>query len=287
MFCAGILLILPGVLRGSSEVEVLILQGDVFDRKLQSAEALPIYLAAEKLDPGNVPLMLRIARQYRHEAADAAALEEKLRLSNIGKDYALRAAELAPNDAETHLSVAISYAKMSLLLGSREKMEASRKVKTAVDRSLSLDPHNDLAWHVLGRWQEQLAEIGPVRRAAARILYGELPAGSSEEAVKCFQQAIKLNPNRLSHYVELGIAYAHLGRNTEARASLEKGLAMPNVDKGDAEVKRRGREALACLKNEKRIGLGKSNGHSEVFRPRHKGGSYGCITLPLRCLTKV
>jgi hypothetical protein len=94
--------------------------------------------------------MLRIARQYRHEAADAAALEEQLRLSNIGKDYALRAAEPAPNDAEAHLSVAISYVKMSLILGSREKMEASRKVKAAVDRAISLDPHNDLAWHVFG-----------------------------------------------------------------------------------------------------------------------------------------
>lgn len=39
---------------------------------------------------------------------------------------------------------------MSLILGSREKMEASRKVKAAVDRAISLDPHNDLAWHVFG-----------------------------------------------------------------------------------------------------------------------------------------
>lgn len=100
----------------------------------------------------------------------------------------------------------------------------------------------------LGRWHEHLAEAGPVKRAAARILYGEVPEGSSEEAVKCFLEAIRLNPNRLSHHIELGIAYAHTGRNAEARARLEKGLAMPNVDKGDAEVKRRGREALAGLK---------------------------------------
>ena len=90
--------------------------------------------------------------------------------------------------------------------------------------------------------------MGPVKRAAARILYGEVPEDSSEEAVKCFLEAIKLNPNRLSHHIELGIAYAHTGRKAEAWARLEKGLAMPNVDKGDSEVKRRGREALAGLK---------------------------------------
>ena len=100
----------------------------------------------------------------------------------------------------------------------------------------------------LGRWHEHLAEVGPVKRAAARILYGEVPEGSSEEAVKCFLEAIKLNPTALATILSLGSAYAHTGRNAEARARLEKGLAMPNVDKGDAEVKRRGREALAGLK---------------------------------------
>jgi tetratricopeptide (TPR) repeat protein len=247
MLWLGVLTTLSGAVRGNGEVETLIGRGDVFDRKLQPAEALSFYLAAEKLDPKNVPLMLRIARQYRHEAADAAAHEDKIRLSNTGKDYALRAVELAPNEAEAHLSVAISYAKMSLLLGAREKLEASRKVKAAVDRAISLDPHNDLAWHVLGCWHEQLAEVGPIKRAAARILYGEVPEGSSEEAVKCFLEAIKLNPNRLSHYIELGLVYARMGRRPEARECLKKGLAMANVDKGDPEVKERGRAALDKL----------------------------------------
>ena len=133
--------------RGQEDASALIKKGDVFDRKIKPAEALELYLAAEKLKPDNVPLMLRIARQYRH-------------------------------------------------------------------------------------------------RAAAKVLYGEIPEGSSEEAVVCFQKAIKLNPNRLSHYVELGLAYAALGKNAEARECLEKGLSMPAVDAGDPVSKRRAREAL-------------------------------------------
>jgi hypothetical protein len=101
----------------------------------------------------------------------------------------------------------------------------------------------------LGRWHEHLAEVGPVKRAAARILYGEVPEGSSEEAVKCFLEAIRLNPNRLSHHIELGIAYCPHG--PERRGSGTPGKGTRHAERGQGrcpEVKRRGREALAGLK---------------------------------------
>src|ERR1700720_1112508 len=78
----------------------LIKKGDDLDLKLQASEALDFYLAAEKLEPKNASLLLRIARQYRHLLVDATTREEKLRLGGIGLDYAQRAATLAPNDSE-------------------------------------------------------------------------------------------------------------------------------------------------------------------------------------------
>ena len=62
---------------------------------LRASEALDFYLAAEKLEPKNASLLVRIARQYRHLMADATTREEKLRLGGIGLDYAQRAAALA------------------------------------------------------------------------------------------------------------------------------------------------------------------------------------------------
>lgn len=238
------LLLSPAGLRAQGEVEALIQKGDVFDRKIEPTAALSFYLPAEKLDPGNVSLLLKIARQYRHEAAEVASVKEKIRLSEIGKNYALRAVALAPKDSEAHLSVAISYAKMASLLGTKEKLAASRNVKIFVDNALALDGGNDLAWHVLGCWYERMVEVGTLKRAAAKLLYGEIPEGSSEQAVVCFKKAIKLDPKRLSYYIELGLAYAHMGKNEEARANLKKGLAMPNIEAGDPECKQRGREAL-------------------------------------------
>ena len=62
---------------------------------MRASEALDFYLAAEKLEPKNASLHVRIARQYRHLMADATTREEKLRLGGIGLDYAQRAAALA------------------------------------------------------------------------------------------------------------------------------------------------------------------------------------------------
>src|SRR3984957_9378233 len=225
----------------------LIKKGDDFDSKLQASEALDSYLAAEKLEPKSASLLLRIARQYRHLMVDATTREEKLRLGGFGLDYALRASALAPNDSEAQLSPAISYGKMVPLQGSKEQIESARRIKEAVDKAIRLDPHNDLAWDVLGRWNKVLADVNGLQREVGALLYGELPTGSNEEAVSCFQKAIEINPNRLMHYIELGQTYAQMGKAADARRLIAKGLAMPDIEKDDPEIKRRGRETLAKL----------------------------------------
>ena len=234
--------------RSGESVGDLIKKGDVFDEKFQPTEALKFYLPAEKMEPKNVGLLLRIARQYRHQMADATDPAKKMKLGNMGKAYALCATGLAPNEPEAHLSVAISYAKMSPLLDKKAQLEASKEVKTEVDQTLALDPKKDLAWHLLGCWHQRLADVGTVKRTLARLVYGKVPAATNDEAVSCFQQAIKLNPNRLIHHIELGRTYAQMGKKAEARECIEKGLAMPNVGKDDPDAKERGRATLATIK---------------------------------------
>ncbi len=242
--------VVSAAIAGASEPLVeQIKRGDEFDRKLQAKEALLCYLPVEKAEPKNVHVLLCIARQYRHLISDAAAADEKLRLANMGRVYAMKAVSIAPNEAEAHLSVAISHAKLLPLLGgNKEKMEASRRIKASVDKAIALDPNLDLAWHVLGSWHQRLSDLGAVKRAMARLVYGKLPDASNEESVRCFLKAIELNPTRVIHHVELGITYAQMGRAEDARQSLKKGLAMPNTGKDDEAVKRKGRTTLSTLR---------------------------------------
>jgi len=226
----------------------LIQKGDVFYAKLEPAEALTFYLPAEKLDPNNAQLLVRIARQYRHLMYDAPEMGEKLHYGNTAVNYAQRAVAIAPNDPEAQLAVAISYGKLLPLLGNKEQFADSRIVKAAADKVIALDAQNDLAWQVLGRWYLGLAEVSPLKRALAQVAYGKLPPAKFEDAERCFEKAIALNPNRLMHYIELGRTYAGMGRTTEARKFILKGLAMPPTEKDDPETKDRGRQILASLR---------------------------------------
>ncbi len=236
----------PGL--GADSAAELIRKGDVHYERLQAAEALTFYLPAEKLEPHNAGLLVRIARQYRHLMSDAPKREEKLRLGQIAVDYAQRAAALAPNDPEAHLAVAISYGKLLPLQGTKQQIASSRLVKAAADRVIALDPANDLAWQVLGRWYLNLAEVGGVKRTLAKIAYGTLPPAKYEDAVRCYEKAIALNPRRLMHYIELGRAYEKMGRPEEARKFITKGLALPETEKDDPATKELGRQILKKLR---------------------------------------
>ena len=117
---------------GAEPSDDLIAKGDALDQEFLAAQALQFYLPAEKLQPTNVHVLVRIARQYRYLMADATTRDDKLRLGGIALDYAQRAAALAPKDAEAQLSIAISYGKMLPLMGTKEQIEAARHIKASV-----------------------------------------------------------------------------------------------------------------------------------------------------------
>ena len=246
-FSAIAALLLTGAALQAQPADELIAMGDVFYAKLQAAEALKFYLPAEKLEPTNVRLLEHISREYRHLMSDATKPDEQFRLGSTAVDYARRAAALDPKDPEAQLAVAISYGRLEPLEGNRQKFDAVHIIKDAVDKAIKLDPRNDLGWHVLGRWHEGLAEVNPVLRAMAQVAFGKLPSSTHEEAAKCFEKAIELNPNRLMHYIELGRVYAQMGRTDDARRFIGRGLSMQDTEKDDPETKRQGREVLTKL----------------------------------------
>ena len=246
-FSVLVALLAAGVPLKAGSADALITEGDYYYAKLQAVESLRYYLPAEKLEPDNVRLLVHISREYRHLMSDATASAEKVRLGGLAVDYAKRATNISPGDPDAQLAVAISYGKLEPFQGYHQRFDAVHIIKNAADKVIDLDPHNDLGWHVLGRWYQGLAEVDPVHRMMAQVL-GGLPAATFEEAATCFEKAIQLNPNRLMHYIALGTVDVEMGKKDEGRRLIEKGLAMENTEKDDPETKHEGETVLAKLR---------------------------------------
>ena len=239
----SVMVALPAV----ADFAALVEKGDAHDKRYQTSQALTFYLPAEKLNPDNPELLVKIARQYAFRMSELTTKEEKIQSGRTALKYAERAVSLAPDRCDPHLSIAICWGKLTPLLGNREKVAASRKIKVSAEQAVKLDPGNDYAWHLLGRWHQALANMGGTTRALAKLIYGELPAASNEQAIACFKKAMAINPKRLVHVVELGRTYAMLGQVEQAKKLIQQGLTMPNLEKDDPETKLRGKATLKDL----------------------------------------
>jgi tetratricopeptide (TPR) repeat protein len=227
--------------------DALLKKGDAFDAKFDNQKALDTYLAAEKLGPPNAELLRRIAQEYGELMADTSSTDQKRALGEKAVDYAKQAVAADPKDAMAELALAVCYGRIAPLLDNKTKIAYSRLVKEYADKALALDPSNDLTYNVLGSWNYELAGLNPFLRSMAGFIYGTLPDASYEESAKDFQKALQLNPNRLANHIGLGRTYAAMGKTTEARTELQRGLAMPNQLKDDPFVKQQARETLNSI----------------------------------------
>lgn len=222
----------------------LIERGDDLDRHQQTLSALAAFQEADTSQPGRVDVMLRIAKQYTDLMIAAASAEESEKYGRLGLDYALRSVRLEPENAKANLTVAVCYGHLAGYVDNRTRVQYARLVKEFADTALALDPADDFAFHVLGRWNFEVANTRPVLRTLARLAYGGLPRASNEEATRCFREAIRLAPERIVHRSELARVHTAMGRLDLARIEWQAILALPARDRGEEETQRTARLAL-------------------------------------------
>jgi Flp pilus assembly protein TadD len=222
-------------------------KGDALDLKQQTKPALAVYLTAEKLGDPPAALLHRIAKQYGLSMTDETTEAAKKAAGEKALSYAQRAVIADPKDADARIALAICYGRLARFQETKVQLQYSRLIKESAEESLRLNPNQELACYVLGSWHYELSKLNMVKRGLARMIYGAMPPASNTAAVEYFKRAIALNPGRMASHVDLGLTYAELGDETAARASLTKGLALPNLDRDDPQVRARGKAALEDL----------------------------------------
>ena len=225
-------------------VTALISKGDAKERQHHTRAALAAFRAAEQIEPENVGVLLRMAKQYS-DLVDETRPENAARLlAEKARDYALRAVQLAPDNAKARLTLAVCYGKLTDFVGSKTKLEYSKLIRDETLASIALDPRDDFAWHVLGRWHFGVANVNGMLKAIANIVYGGLPEASNEEAIKALKRACEIAPQRIIHHSELARVYKAIGNDELAAKEWQLVLSLPATDIGDEKDKREAQTAV-------------------------------------------
>ena len=246
--CAFVCAVLfGGAARGLAQnprLLALLEEGDRQESSLGSRAALTSFLEAETLEPNNAAVLVRIAKEYSDLIDETKPPREAERLGETALAYAKRAVSLEPSSAKAHLCLAVCYGKLTDFADARTRVEYARATKEEADKSLALDPTDDYAYHVLGRWNYGVANLNPFVKWIAQISYGGLPDASNEEAAKDYKKAAEIAPQRIVHHNELARVYVALGKNDLARKEWQTVLDLPAANKADEAAKQEAKEAL-------------------------------------------
>jgi len=230
-------------------LSVLLQKADRLDDTDHYSEALAILKGLEKSDPRNVEVLYRISRVDPDLVDDLPDDAKKKGYSYALESmaYARRAIEADPQSSDAHVAAAIAYGVMTDFVDDRTKMEYSKVIKAEAEKAIELNPKNDYAYLVLGRWNFEMTQLNPFLKGIAELLYGQMPPASQDKALEDFQKAIEIAPNRMIHHFCYGEALAKLGRKDEARAEYQKVLRLTPTCREERDYQQKASSGLKTL----------------------------------------
>jgi Flp pilus assembly protein TadD len=222
--------------------------GDAALAKFDLGSALTAYRAAHTRSPDDYEATWKLARALCDQSIFLKDLNLQKRYCIEAEQLARNAVKLKPDDSKGHAYLAVAVGKLALYEGGKRKVELANQVKKEAERAIKLNDKEDLAYHVLGVWNREMAELNWILRKFAELIYGKFPAASLDDAIHDLQRASQLAPTIIPHRVELGITLISVRRWPEANDTLEKALAMPRAWVTDEYYWDQARQALKRVK---------------------------------------
>lgn len=201
--------------------------GDAALTQFNLDAALTAYRAAHIQAPDNYEATWKLARALADKSTLTKDRNEQKQCCVEAEQLARTAVSLKPDDSKGHAYLAVAVGKLALYEGGKRKVELGNEVKKESEKAIKLNDKEDLAYHVLGIWNREMAELNWLLRKFAEMLYGKFPSASLDDATRYLEHAAELAPNVVPHRVELGVTLADARKWQEANDTLERALAMP------------------------------------------------------------
>ncbi|MCK5826619.1 MAG: hypothetical protein KAG93_06255 [Desulfuromusa sp.] len=199
-----------------ASVDQLLNQGEN-QQALQLLQELPDPL------PGK---LWRLSRVQYEMGRIAESKSRRMEFFRQAEKYARAAITTDSNNSEGFKWLAIALGAQSKYSATKDQIYQSREIKENIEKSLELNPDDDISYLVLSRWNYKISALGFFSRAIVKIVYGGLPEASLDEAESLLWQAIKLH-DRITHRYNLAKVYHRMDRRKDAVDQLQQALSLP------------------------------------------------------------
>lgn len=231
----------------STLVTSMLKEAKLLDQQAREEEALQVYLKVLQADTRNFEATWNASFLYAKIGNRQTDLSEKKTYFNTSKQYAEKALQLNATDADANYAMAVAMGRMALISPPKEKVAASRDIKKYAELAIRYNPAHSGAYHVLGLWNYEVANLNFAERSAAKYLFGGIPEGTLEQAIMNFVKAIKLDPHYILYYLDLARALKTGQYQAEAIKTLDKALTLQPVTEDDPVYLKQCREMRSQL----------------------------------------
>lgn len=220
--------------------------GDLEFASREYASAIAAYETHLQNTPDSAEVFWRLARVQicLGDIAEDAESEEHYR---AGERLARTAVRVDSTNSNAHTWLAVAVGSIAVFEGSKSKIRMANEIKYHLDRAITLNPNDDVAYSVLGSFYAALGNISWLERQLAKVFLGRIPDGGYEEAETAFKRAIAIAPTVVRHHYALGLLYKTLERDPEAAAEFERVSSLPVTLARDVNDQRAAREYLASV----------------------------------------
>ncbi|MCU0626972.1 MAG: tetratricopeptide repeat protein [Gemmatimonadaceae bacterium] len=233
----------------SQDVAAIIAEGERERASLDNPGALAVFERGLVSAPSSYELLWRASREAADLGESTASAAQRTTLYTRGEQYARRAVTANPAGADGHAMLAIALGRTALSVGVRERVRFAKDVRAECLAALKADPDHAAALHVLGVWHAEIMRLSGIARFTARTFLGGavFSEASWGEAQRLLERAVAVDPQRITHRLDLARIYVDTKQPAKARATCQAVARMPVFEYHDARYQRECAALLATL----------------------------------------
>lgn len=223
--------------------------GDAEFVRLEYGRAAEVYDSARAVAPDSAQYLWRLARLYVC-VGDMTEREQREETYRKAAAYAVRCIQADSNIAEGHTWKAAALGNIAMFEGSKGKVRLCNEIKQELDRAITLDSLDDVAYSIMGSFYLALGKVSWIERQLASVFLGSLPDGGFEEAEAALRRAIAIAPGIVRHRFELALVFKEEGKTREAIESFRMAAELTTTVASDPRTKDRALRMAAKLEEE-------------------------------------